>query len=474
MMALIPFHPFLRVFHLSFASISSSFHGERAFSGYSDLGHPCPMLNRLVEEVQRLYDERTEYYEQWLSASELHDLKISLQRGTFSFSPMRRSFIPKANKPGQFRPITEPAGRDRIVMQGLSHLLSVLYEPEFSPSSHGFRPKRGLLTFFAALSKCGYGKVERVIKADIVKCFDNIDHNILLSLLRKKVGEENDAILRLVQSFLGCKIFDKGGKDYSNQKRGIPQGSPLSPLLMNVFLHQLDIRVGALVKEVGSIEYLRYADDMLVVIKSGSDSSYLHRRFTQVFNQALRELKLTATSSSILRGKPGKLRVLGLLLLIGPDGRLQTKAPFARWKRKLNPQYLLAKVKGQPDQERKPELGDLLEASLNLVKTYSAFNACSPFPARGQREELIRFFKRTIALSSKHFLRDFHQKEGKREYRQVRDVLASVSPIVNSLQRRMKEKSEEFLTEEAERERKAFLEGQTLYESESEGEPDDQ
>lgn len=87
-------------------------------------------------------------------------------------------------------------------------------------------------------------------------------------------------------------------------------------------------------KEVRGIEYLRYVDDILVVIKSGSDSSYHHRKFTQVFNDALRELKVKATSSSILRGKPGKLKVLGLLLLIGPEGRLRTKAPFCHVEKK--------------------------------------------------------------------------------------------------------------------------------------------
>lgn len=123
----------------------------------------------------------------------------------------------------------------------LNQILSDLFEKEFLPCSHGFRPNRGMPTFFAALSKCGCGKVDRLIKADLVMCFDLIDHDLLLSILRKKVGEENIAIIKLVQSFLGFKIC---GKDYSNHSRGIPQGSPLSPLLMNVFLHQLDIRVG--------------------------------------------------------------------------------------------------------------------------------------------------------------------------------------------------------------------------------------
>lgn len=142
---------------------------------------------------------------------------------------------------------------------------------------------------------------------------------------------------------------------------------------------------------------------------------------------------------------------------LGRKGDWGRRPPFATWKRKLNPQYLLSKVKGQPDQEKKPELGDLLEASLKLVKTYVALYACLPFPATGQREDLIRFLRRTIQLSSKHFLRDFHQEEGKRERKQVRDFVAKLAPTVSSLERRIREKSEAFLTEEAERERRASL-----------------
>lgn len=121
----------------------------------------------------------------------LESRKRSLRSSTLSFSPMRRSWIPKSRK-GAFRPITQPDEKDRIVMEGLHRLLITLFDSSFLRQSHGFRPKRGMLTFFADLSRCE--GVERLVKADIVKCFDKIDHDLLLSFLHRKL------ILRLFKT----------------------------------------------------------------------------------------------------------------------------------------------------------------------------------------------------------------------------------------------------------------------------------
>lgn len=91
---------------------------------------------------------------------------------------MYRSWIPKPNKPGQLRPITQPNKGDIIVMEALWHLLNVIFEDVFLHQSHGFRKGRGLFTFY--LSVYSRGPVDRLIKSDIVKCFDNIDHGILI------------------------------------------------------------------------------------------------------------------------------------------------------------------------------------------------------------------------------------------------------------------------------------------------------
>lgn len=107
---------------------------------------------------------------------------------------MIRAYIPKPNKPGKLRPITPPARRDRIVMDGMAILLNIVFESTFLPCSHGFRPGKGPLTFMTCVEN--WRDVDRLIKADVVACFDSIDHQILIDKLGKHVGSRNGALLR--------------------------------------------------------------------------------------------------------------------------------------------------------------------------------------------------------------------------------------------------------------------------------------
>lgn len=92
------------------------------------------------------------------------------------------------------------------------------------------------------------------------------------------------------------------------------------------------------------IGYARYADDMLVAIKSGIDSEGVYHRFRQIFQKALKKIKLAETSLEIRRGIPRKILVLGLVVSIGPSGNLETRAPFKRWKKKLTLEHIMAKM----------------------------------------------------------------------------------------------------------------------------------
>jgi RNA-directed DNA polymerase len=121
----------------------------------------------------------------------------------------------------------------------------------FLECSHGFRKGRGTQSFFAQVES--WGKVDEVVPADIVSCFDRIPHEGLLNTLLRYVDDTQ--LLFLIRNFLIVDIFDRDGRNYTNTHIGIPQGSPMSPVLMNIYLHQFDLSLMMEVQQ--SVPHLR-------------------------------------------------------------------------------------------------------------------------------------------------------------------------------------------------------------------------
>ena len=158
-----------------------------------------------------------------------------LKNETYQPAPVRRTYISKKNNPDKKRPLGIPTFSDKLVQEVLRMVLEAVYEPVFTNESHGFRPRRGCHTALAML-KNEFNGVRWFIEGDIKGCFDNINHAMLVSIIGKKIKDAR--IIKLVYKFLKAGYLENWV--YHNTYSGTPQGGIISPLLANIYLHQLD------------------------------------------------------------------------------------------------------------------------------------------------------------------------------------------------------------------------------------------
>ena len=182
---------------------------------------------------------------------ELTQLHHELKTGSYEPKPVLRVEIPKAD--GSKRPLGIPAVRDRVVQQALLNILQPIFEPEFHPSSYGYRPGRSChqAVAKAEMFMNKYGLCH-VVDMDLSKCFDRLDHELILRGVNRKVSD--GSILKLIEKFLKSGVMKDGL--WEETELGSPQGGVFSPLLCNIYLDRFDQEM----KRLG-IRIVRYADD---------------------------------------------------------------------------------------------------------------------------------------------------------------------------------------------------------------------
>ena len=234
------------------------------------------------------------------------ELIAKLKDGSYKPSPVKRVEIPKPNS-GR-RKLGIPTVVDRMVQQAIAQVLTPIFERVFSDNSFGFRPHRGAQDAIAKVVDLYNQGYRRVIDLDLKAYFDNVNHDLMMKYLQQYIDDL--WILRLIRKFLTSGVLDHGL--FAKSEKGTPQGGPLSPLLANIYLNELD-------KELTrrGHHFVRYADDCNIYVKSQRAGERVMKSIT-IFLEKQLKVKVNPDKSKV--GSPLRLKFLGFSLGVDRNG----------------------------------------------------------------------------------------------------------------------------------------------------------
>ncbi|MCP5119557.1 MAG: group II intron reverse transcriptase/maturase, partial [bacterium] len=329
----------------------------------------------------------------------LADLNGRLHRGAYRAKPSRRVWIPKAD--GRQRPLGIAALEDKIVQHAVGTVLTQIWEEDFLGFSYGFRPGRSQ---HEALDAVYVGitqrKVDWVLDLDIKSFFDNIEHDLMIQMVERRIGDRR--IVRLIQKWLKAGVMEDGR--WYESEEGTPQGSVISPILANLYLHYaLDVWTDVWREKVaqGDVIIVRYADDAVL--------GFQHREDAERFLEQLRErlakfgLELHPDKTRLIEfgryaaerrrrrgaGKPETFNFLGFTHICG---RSREQGYFTVHRKTIGKRMAgkLKEIRQQLRRQRHDPTGETVRWLNSVVRGYFQYHAV---PGNEQR---LRAFRKDV------------------------------------------------------------------------------
>jgi group II intron reverse transcriptase/maturase len=252
------------------------------------------------------------------------EIKNQLLTGKYKPVAVRRVEIPKPD--GGIRLLGIPTVLDRMIQQAISQVLSDVFDHEFSESSHGFRDGRSAHGAIEAARQYISEGYKFVVDMDLEKFFDRVNHDKLMSLIARKVADKR--VLKLIRSYLESGIMINGVEVISED--GVPQGGPLSPLLSNIMLDELDKEL-----ERRGHKFVRYADDCNIYVRSGRAGTRVYESI-KLFLETKLKLKVNENKSAVDRPERRKFLGFSFYRKKGGEPRIRIhKRSLQRFKEKV-------------------------------------------------------------------------------------------------------------------------------------------